>query len=79
MFVPALSQIFLDESAPDNILEATARALTYFLDLSADCTKRIIGKTGALKAICDRLIITDTGSRINKDLAEQCCKVCIGF
>lgn len=35
-FLPALCKIFLDESAPDNVLEVTARAITYYLDVSAE-------------------------------------------
>lgn len=33
-FLPALCKIFLDECAPDNVLEVTARAITYYLDVS---------------------------------------------
>lgn len=33
-FLPALCKIFLDEYAPDNVLEVTARAITYYLDVS---------------------------------------------
>lgn len=40
-FLPALGKIFLDETAPDNILEVTARAITYYLDVSNECTRRI--------------------------------------
>ena len=40
-FLPALCKIFLDESAPENILEVTARAITYYLDVSNECTRRI--------------------------------------
>lgn len=32
--MPALCKIFLDECAPDNVLEVTARAITYYLDVS---------------------------------------------
>lgn len=75
-FLPALCRIFLDESATDSVLEVTARAITYYLDVSAECTRRIVAVDGALKAICGRLDIKDIFSRTNKDLAEQCCKVC---
>lgn len=67
----------MDESAPDSVLEVTARAITYYLDVSAECTRRIVAIDGALKAICNRLVISDLYSRTNKDLAEQCCKVCL--
>lgn len=35
-FLPALCKIFLDECAPDNVLEVTARAITYYLDVSGN-------------------------------------------
>ena len=74
-FVPALCKIFMDAQAPDNVLEVTARALTYYLDVSVDCTRRIIAVDGALKAIIDRMQVADMMSRTSKDLAEQCVKV----
>lgn len=74
-FLPALCKIFLDELAPENVLEVTARAITYYLDVSAECTRRIIAIDGAIKAICMRLMVSDVSSRTNRDLAEQCIKV----
>ncbi|KAA0199147.1 hypothetical protein HAZT_HAZT000075 [Hyalella azteca] len=75
-FLPALCRIFTDESAPDNVLEVTARSITYYLDVSSECTRRITAEEGALKAICSRLVVADVSScRTSKDLAEQCIKV----
>ncbi|XP_063240551.1 E3 ubiquitin-protein ligase HECTD1 isoform X2 [Bacillus rossius redtenbacheri] len=74
-FLPALCRIFLDECAPDNVLEVTARAITYYLDVSAECTRRIVAMDGAVKAICNRLVVAELASRTSKDLAEQCIKV----
>ncbi|XP_075224551.1 ubiquitin fusion-degradation 4-like isoform X4 [Lycorma delicatula] len=74
-FLPALCRIFLDECAPDNVLEVTARAITYYLDVSAECTRRIVAMEGAVKAICSRLVVAEVASRTSKDLAEQCIKV----
>ncbi|XP_046664774.1 E3 ubiquitin-protein ligase HECTD1 isoform X3 [Homalodisca vitripennis] len=74
-FLPALCQIFLDECAPDNVLEVTARAITYYLDVSAECTRRIVAMDGAVKAICNRLVVAEVASRTSRDLAEQCIKV----
>lgn len=74
-FLPALCKIFLDEMAPENVLEVTARAITYYLDVSAECTRRIIAIDGAIKSICNRLIIVDLSNRTSRDLAEQCIKV----
>jgi len=76
-FLPALCKIFLDESAPDNVLEVTARAITYYLDVSAECTRRIVGVDGAIKALCNRLVVVELNNRTSRDLAEQCVKVCI--
>lgn len=73
--MPALCRIFLDECAPDNVLEVTARAITYYLDVSAECTRRIISIEGAVKAICNRLVVAELDSRTSRDLAEQCIKV----
>ena len=74
-FIPALCKIFMDAEAPDNILEVTARALTYYLDVSVDCTRRITAVDGALKAIIGRMQAADMQCRASKDLAEQCVKV----
>ncbi|XP_034668273.1 E3 ubiquitin-protein ligase Ufd4 [Drosophila subobscura] len=74
-FLPALCKIFLDEHAPENVLEVTARAITYYLDVSAECTRRIVSIDGAIKAICSHLVIADLSSRTSRDLAEQCIKV----
>lgn len=74
-FVPALCKIFLDELAPENVLEVTARAITYYLDVSAECTRRIVAIDGAIRAICNRLIVANLTSRTSRDLAEQCIKV----
>uniref|UniRef100_A0A336LX55 E3 ubiquitin-protein ligase n=1 Tax=Culicoides sonorensis TaxID=179676 RepID=A0A336LX55_CULSO len=74
-FLPALCKIFLDELAPENVLEVTARAITYYLDVSAECTRRIVAIDGAIKAICNRLVVAELASRTSRDLAEQCIKV----
>lgn len=74
-FLPALCRIFLDEQAPENVLEVTARAITYYLDVSAECTRRIVAMDGAVRAICNRLVVAELSSRTSRDLAEQCVKV----
>ncbi|XP_067214236.1 E3 ubiquitin-protein ligase HECTD1 isoform X5 [Linepithema humile] len=74
-FLPALCRIFLDEMVPDSVLEVTARAITYYLDVSAECTRRVVAMEGAVKAICSRLSGAGLGSRASRDLAEQCIKV----
>lgn len=77
MFIPVLCKIFLDESAPDHVLEVTARALTYYLDVSADCARRLAAVDGSLQSIVQRVAAVNIESRPSKDLAEQCTKVCI--
>jgi len=74
-FLPALCRIFLDCAAPDQVLEVTARAITYYLDVSAECTRRIVAVEGAIKAMCTRLEVVDLTNRTSRDLAEQCIKV----
>jgi len=59
----------------DQVLEVTARAITYYLDVSAECTRRIVAMDGAIKAMCNRLVVADVTNRTSKDLAEQCIKV----
>ena len=67
------------------ILEVTARALTYYLDVSTECTHRIVGVEGAVAAIASRISPPDeteesARARIEepnvKDLVEQCVKAC---
>lgn len=55
------------------LLQVTARAITYYLDVSAECTRRIVAIDGALRAICARLTLGE--GRAARDLAEQCVKV----
>ena len=70
-FIPALCKIFIDETAPDNVLEVTARAITYYLDVSNECTRRITQVEGAVKAICARLAAAEMSDRSSKDLGES--------
>lgn len=53
----------------------TARAITYYLDVSAECTRRVVAVDGAVKALCSRLATADLSQRTSRDLAEQCVKV----
>ncbi|XP_076389582.1 ubiquitin fusion-degradation 4-like isoform X7 [Megachile rotundata] len=73
-FLPALCRIFLDQLAPDSVLEVTARAITYYFDLSPECIRRVIAMEGAVRGICSRLSGAGFGSRTSRDLAEQCIK-----
>ena len=73
--MPALCRILLDKTAPDSVLEVTARAITYYLDVSAECTRRVVAVDGAIKALCNRLAMADLTQRTSRDLAEQCVKV----
>ncbi|XP_029035831.1 E3 ubiquitin-protein ligase HECTD1 isoform X8 [Osmia bicornis bicornis] len=73
-FLPALCRIFLDQLAPDSVLEVTARAITYYFDLSPECIRRVIAMEGAVRGICSRLSGAGLGSRTSRDLAEQCIK-----
>ena len=46
------------------VLEVTARAITYYLDVSAECTRRIVAVEGAVKAMCTRLEVVDLSNRL---------------
>ncbi len=75
IFLVALCDIFNDPLAPTHVLEVTARALTYFLDVSIDCAKKIISHTTVIRSMCTCLQAVDIEDRTNKDLAEQIIKV----
>ncbi|CAF0944585.1 unnamed protein product [Adineta steineri] len=75
LFLPALCDIFSDPLAPTRVLEVTARALTYFLDVSVDCAKKITQHSTAIRSMCACLQVVDIEDRTNKDLAEQIIKV----
>ena len=71
----ALCDIFSDSSAPANVLEITARALTYFLDVSIECAKKITSHESVVRSMCQCLEAVDIEDRTYKDLAEQIIKV----
>lgn len=48
----------------------TARAITYYLDVSNECTRRITQVDGAIKAICNRLVVVEMTNRTSKDLGK---------
>ena len=67
----------MDEAAPDNVLEATARTIAYYLDVSEECARCIVLVDGTIRAICNRLLVIDENNNTSKELAEQCIKVCL--
>ncbi|CAF3546281.1 unnamed protein product [Rotaria sordida] len=75
LFLPALCDILNDPLVPTHVLEVAARALTYFLDVSVDCAKKIISHSTVIRSMCNCLQIVDIEDRTNKDLAEQIIKV----
>lgn len=73
-FVPALCGIFLDPTAPERVLEITARAITYYLEFDVGCVASCLRtEEEAIRAICNNLVISSDGA--NKALVEQCIKV----
>jgi E3 ubiquitin-protein ligase HECTD1 len=74
-FIPALCNVLLDESASINVLEAAMRAVTFYLDVSGDCARRIVGVEGAVAVICKRLTEANLLVQSTRDLAMQCVKV----
>uniref|UniRef100_UPI00358F4806 E3 ubiquitin-protein ligase HECTD1-like n=1 Tax=Myxine glutinosa TaxID=7769 RepID=UPI00358F4806 len=72
IFMPALCRIFLDEYAPDDVLELTVHVIVYYLEVSAaDCTQWIVAVDGAVKAFFSRLEVVDVNNRKRRDFAEQ--------
>lgn len=65
----------MDETATIAALEASMRAMTFYLDVSADCCKRIVQHEGALAMICRRLESAELSSQSSRDFAMQCIKV----
>jgi E3 ubiquitin-protein ligase HECTD1 len=57
------------------VLEITARALTYFLDVSIDCARQITSHSSIIRSMCTNLQTVDIEDRQNKDLVEQIIKV----
>ena len=73
--ISALCDIFNDPLAPNHVLEITARALTYFLDVSVDCAKKITAHPSVIRSMCNCLQAVDVDERASKDLGEQIIKV----
>eukprot|EP00281_Chroomonas_sp_CCMP1168_P023113 CAMPEP_0206233448 /NCGR_PEP_ID=MMETSP0047_2-20121206/11995_1 /ASSEMBLY_ACC=CAM_ASM_000192 /TAXON_ID=195065 /ORGANISM="Chroomonas mesostigmatica_cf, Strain CCMP1168" /LENGTH=449 /DNA_ID=CAMNT_0053657333 /DNA_START=37 /DNA_END=1384 /DNA_ORIENTATION=+ len=82
-FLPALCHLFMDTNAPLDVLESSARAITYFLDVHVDSTARkVVDVPGAVAAFCKALVLfpisdsmdPDT-ARMSRDVAEQSVKV----
>ena len=67
--------MLLDDDASITVLEATMRAITFYLDVSGDCARRIVGVEGAVTAICKRLTEANLLVQSTRDLAIQCVKV----
>jgi hypothetical protein len=57
------------------VLEPVMRALTFYLDVSGDCVRRIVAVDGTVEAICRRVSNTDLMDASSRDLAIQCIKV----
>eukprot|EP00053_Salpingoeca_punica_P020085 m.207429 g.207429 ORF g.207429 m.207429 type:complete len:2206 (+) comp17789_c0_seq4:215-6832(+) len=74
-FLPALCHIFQNAEAPINVLEAASRAITFYIDVSADCTRKVVTVDGAVAAICKRLDEAELAIGEMRDLAIQCVKV----
>lgn len=67
--------MLLAEDATITVLEAAMRALTFYLDVSGDCARRIVGVEGAVEGICKRLTAANLLVQNTRDLAMQCVKV----
>ena len=76
-FIPVLCNIFLDDTAPELILEPTTRALYFFLDISLDCGKKITSVSGTITKFIQIIESADIYIKESLDLGEQCVKVII--
>ena len=75
-FLPILCKIIADEAASPTVIEATLRAITFYLDVSAECVQRVVSVEGTLQAICRRLE-ADLAPDSRLEIAMQCVKVCM--
>ena len=64
----------MDDSAPLNVIEATLRAITFYLDVSSECSKHIKAVDGAVAAVCTRLEAAGLENQTTLDVAMQCVK-----
>lgn len=58
-------------SSREEEIQVTARAITYYLDVSNECTRRITQVDGAVRAICQRLAVAEMNDRSSKDLGKE--------
>ena len=83
-FIPALARLFLIYTNENDILskdpqkffvlETAARALTNYLDVSVNCSKRLVAVTGSLTAMSKIIESADLSVMCQKDIAEQLVK-----
>ncbi|KAI6657627.1 hypothetical protein LOD99_370 [Oopsacas minuta] len=74
-FIPVLCNIFLDDTAPEVILEPATRALYFFLDISLDCGKKITSVSGTITKFINIIEFANTFVKESLDLGEQCVKI----
>lgn len=74
-FIPTMLKIFSDDHAPDDLLEACARTLTYCVEMTKGYTSETI-KINDLKVICMRLDTVDMMSDKSNEVGQQIVKVC---
>ncbi|CAL8107730.1 unnamed protein product [Calicophoron daubneyi] len=74
-FIPALCRIFLDEEAPATVLEANARALSYYLDMHLEWCNYMIQSQDVLRAIAAHLGRIDMNSNKSNEFGQQLLKM----
>lgn len=74
-FIPVLCKIITDESATAQVIEATLRGLTFYLDVSHECVQRVVAVEGTLASICSRIEQDLQSSSSQLEIAMQCVKV----
>ena len=70
-----LCKILSDSSEEPDVIEPTLRAITFYLDVSADCIRRVVAVEGTLDAICGHLDRANLSNQSSMDIATQCIKV----
>lgn len=74
-FIPRICNILLDQLAPDDVLEASVRAITYHLEMGGDCFHHVTKNNDVMVAIIARLDAVDMKITKSNELGQQIIKV----
>ncbi|TPP56301.1 HECTD1 protein [Fasciola gigantica] len=74
-FLPALCRIFLDDQTPPDVLEANARAVSYYIEMHLDWCKYITQSDEVLRALGSHLGCVDMTSPKSNEFGQQLIKL----